>query len=141
MAKVTGSTRDFINAKAKTYLKRPAAANNLWNHQLQQGRNILKDGKPLYPDGFKLKLADGQIGTTFDTETSRVLTESLAQYMYDILPEGKQTSTRKITKDEPTESEINRGIASKKSKSNYNCLLYTSPSPRDRQKSRMPSSA
>ena len=26
-------------------------------------------------------------------------------------------------------------------KSNYACLLYTSPSPRDRQKSRMPSSA
>ena len=25
--------------------------------------------------------------------------------------------------------------------SNYSCLLYTSPSPRDRQKSRMPSSA
>ena len=24
---------------------------------------------------------------------------------------------------------------------NWNCLLYTSPSPRDRQKSRMPSSA
>ena len=24
---------------------------------------------------------------------------------------------------------------------NYDCLLYTSPSPRDRQKSRMPSSA
>lgn len=121
MAKVTGSTRDFINAKAKTYLGRPSAANNLWNHQLQQGRNILgKDNKPLYPDGFKLKLADGQIGTAFDTETSRVFTESLAQYMYDILPEGKQTSTRKITKDKPTEGEIKRGIASKKSKTNYN---------------------
>ena len=40
--------------------------------------------------------------------------------MYDILPEGKQTSTRKITKDKPTEGEINRGIASKKSKTNYN---------------------
>ena len=26
-------------------------------------------------------------------------------------------------------------------KQSYNCLLYTSPSPRDRQKSRMPSSA
>ena len=26
-------------------------------------------------------------------------------------------------------------------KKHYNCLLYTSPSPRDRQKSRMPSSA
>ena len=33
--------------------------------------------------------------------------------------------------------------ASKKAKKKYNadCLLYTSPSPRDRQKSRMPSSA
>ena len=28
-----------------------------------------------------------------------------------------------------------------KNENNYNCLLYTSPSPRDRQKSRMPSSA
>ena len=27
------------------------------------------------------------------------------------------------------------------SKNKYSCLLYTSPSPRDRQKSRMPSSA
>ena len=101
MAKITGSTRDFINAKAKTYLKRPSAANNLWNHQLQQGRNILgPDGKPLYPDGFKLKLANGQIGTTFDTETSKVFTEALAQYMYDILPEGKQSSVRDIKKDD-----------------------------------------
>jgi len=121
LAKVTGSTRDFINAKAKTYLKRPAAANNLWNHQLQQGRNIIdpNTGKPMYPDGFKLKLADGQIGTTFDTETSKVFTEALAQYMYDMLPEGKQGSVRKITKDEPTEGEIRRGKAAKESKSNY----------------------
>jgi len=106
MAKVTGSTKDFINAKAKTYLKRPSAANNLWNHQLQQGRNIIdpKTGKQKYPDGFKLKLADGQIGTTFDTETSKVFTESLAQYMYDILPEGKQGSVRKITKEKPSAS-------------------------------------
>jgi len=107
MAKVTGSTRDFINAKAKTYLKRPAAANNLWNHQLQQGRNIIDPAtrKQKYPDGFKLKLADGQIGTTFDTETSKVFGEALAQYMYDILPEGKQGSVRKIIKDEPTATE------------------------------------
>jgi hypothetical protein len=121
LAKVTGSTKDFINAKAKTYLKRPAAANNLWNHQLQQGRNIINPdtGKPMYPDGFKLKLADGQIGTTFDTETSKVFGEALAQYMYDILPEGKQGSVRKIKKDDPTEAEIKRGKAAKESKSNY----------------------
>lgn len=109
LARVTGSTRDFINSKAKTYLKRPAAANNLWNHQLQQGRNIIdpETGKPMYPDGFKLKLADGQIGTTFDTETSKVFTEALAQYMYDILPEGKQGSVRKITKDEDKDVKTN----------------------------------
>ena len=33
-----------------------------------------------------------------------------------------------------------RAIVSKEKKG-YSCLLYTSPSPRDRQKSRMPSSA
>ena len=108
MAKVTGSTKDFINTKAASYLGRPSAANNLWNHQLQQGRNILgKDNKPLYPDGFKLKLADGQIGTAFDTETSKVFTESLAQYMYDILPKGKQGSVRKTSKDKLTQAQIN----------------------------------
>ena len=32
-------------------------------------------------------------------------------------------------------------IAALKSQLNKSCLLYTSPSPRDRQKSRMPSSA
>ena len=37
----------------------------------------------------------------------------------------------------PTEEEINTKIAVLKNA----CLLYTSPSPRDRQKSRMPSSA
>ena len=34
------------------------------------------------------------------------------------------------------------GVASRKEKKIYqSCLLYTSPSPRDRQKSRMPASA
>ena len=36
--------------------------------------------------------------------------------------------------DRPTRGQPSRGQA-------YSCLLYTSPSPRDRQKSRMPSSA
>ena len=37
--------------------------------------------------------------------------------------------------------ELCKGIVQKTSKQKYICLLYTSPSPRDRQKSRMPSSA
>ena len=38
--------------------------------------------------------------------------------------------------DETMEAHVRLGIDPK-----YTCLLYTSPSPRDRQKSRMPSSA
>ena len=38
--------------------------------------------------------------------------------------------------DETVEAHVRLGIDPK-----YTCLLYTSPSPRDRQKSRMPSSA
>ena len=34
-----------------------------------------------------------------------------------------------------------KGGRVKKKKQGYNCLLYTSPSPRDRTRSRMPSSA
>ena len=99
--RVIAATKSFIDAKAASYLGRASAANNLWNHQLQQGRNIIgPDGKQLYPDGFKLKLADGQIGTVFDTETSKVFTEALSQYMYDILPEGRKLSHRKIQEQE-----------------------------------------
>ena len=38
-----------------------------------------------------------------------------------------------VSDDEPVEPEVEQNIIA--------CLLYTSPSPRDRQKSRMPSSA
>ena len=44
-----------------------------------------------------------------------------------------------INKD--TDGHLNLYITNIKSDSLYDCLLYTSPSPRDRQKSRMPSSA
>ena len=43
----------------------------------------------------------------------------------------KMNSNRRAEKDRVI-SELNKG---------YNCLLYTSPSPRDRTRSRMPSSA
>ena len=49
----------------------------------------------------------------------------------DILGMGKVSSHGGVT----------RGVVSNIDKTVLACLLYTSPSPRDRQKSRMPSSA
>ena len=102
MPSVIASTKSYISSKAKSYLKRPSAVNNLWTHTLDQGRNI-KDanGNLKYPKGFKLKLSEGAPGTAFDEQTSQVFTEALAQYMYDILPEGKQGSVRKIPETKP----------------------------------------
>ena len=40
-----------------------------------------------------------------------------------------------------TDTSLNLGSKAAGNIQTYNCLLYTSPSPRDRQKSRMPSSA
>ena len=53
-----------------------------------------------------------------------------------ILPSGGGTIP---TEDEVIDDEIRRGTSV--NDLTNNCLLYTSPSPRDRQKSRMPSSA
>ena len=51
----------------------------------------------------------------------------------------------KKMKQETIQAGLERGQSKSEAKNEYrelkNCLLYTSPSPRDRQKSRMPSSA
>ena len=59
----------------------------------------------------------------------------------DINPEGK--IGRLVTKSEPftAEQNSNRKPTRQENSLYIICLLYTSPSPRDRQKSRMPSSA
>ena len=56
--------------------------------------------------------------------------EELVQQMFDDLYDGLK---------EEIEEGVN--ILLERKWQPYNCLLYTSPSPRDRQKSRMPSSA
>ena len=54
---------------------------------------------------------------------------------------GKKERKKKVKTDEKTEEEKRRMEERKKRLQQKLCLLYTSPSPRDRQKSRMPSSA
>ena len=72
--------------------------------------------------------------TTPDDPTSAVLVQysdgyptHAIDYIFEV---GKQITDRKISLDGASQS----GLL-------FSCLLYTSPSPRDRQKSRMPSSA
>ena len=50
-------------------------------------------------------------------------------------PERRASFDLELNKQKAVEVELDKGAAS------IGCLLYTSPSPRDRQKSRMPSSA
>ena len=105
----TAST-PFITAQINSFIKHPDQANNLWNHQLQQGKNILdpETGKQLYPDGFKLESADGQVGTAFNSESSDVFGKAYtAWFLEDIIKKGGNASNyRKITPDEPTDAEL-----------------------------------
>ena len=56
---------------------------------------------------------------------------------FPLPPFTKEMAIEKIQKAEDAWNSKNPESVSKA----YTCLLYTSPSPRDRQKSRMPSSA
>ena len=55
-----------------------------------------------------------------------------------MIPERAQTILDFWFKETPSEMRFKKD---EKFDQKINCLLYTSPSPRDRQKSRMPSSA
>ena len=67
-----------------------------------------------------------------DDEVGRMIAEAMDKVSTD------GVITVEESKSLATELEITEGMAFDRG---YSCLLYTSPSPRDRQKSRMPSSA
>ena len=54
---------------------------------------------------------------------------------------SNKISKSSYSKKKKIKKNIVNGVAYVQSTFNNTCLLYTSPSPRDRQKSRMPSSA
>ena len=80
-------------------------------------------------------------------KSSSIPLERNVQYKFEFVPMGDSPEQLKITIDGVfsetfvlEKTLVDTGI-SKYYTWNYVCLLYTSPSPRDRQKSRMPSSA
>lgn len=93
---VAAASSSFISAKSKSYLKRPAAALNVWNHILDQGRGI-NDGEPI-----ELELSKGTAGTAFTPESSKIFTDAMSQYAFNLLPKGNQGTTRRL-KPTPTD--------------------------------------
>jgi len=88
---VAAASSSFISAKSKSYLKRPAAALNVWNHILDQGRSI-NNGEPI-----ELELSKGTAGTAFTPESSKIFTEAMSQYAFNLLPKGNQGTIRRLT--------------------------------------------
>ena len=92
--------------------------------------------------GIILNGVTGRMGTNQHLERSLcsiikdggILLESGERIMPNIILTGRSNEKLKKLAEEHGPSTIGKPFP-------YTCLLYTSPSPRDRQKSRMPSSA
>src|SRR5674476_1037048 len=109
-----------------------------------------KTGVPL--TGTSVFLAKTTVGTITDKDGKYIIDTSVKADTILFSFIGYETESRSISKVEHqiidvrlklsaialNEVIVNRGKTSYKNKNNP-CLLYTSPSPRDRQKSRMPS--
>ena len=95
-----------------------------------------KDGNALASDPESILKVEAQFGTNLfkPVETTLSYAVTYTHTIPGVDSDGESYPVDTITKDI---SEI-RAISEEKAS---NCLLYTSPSPRDRQKSRMPSSA
>ena len=64
--------------------------------------------------------------------------DSISYYVPSLYVDIEELAEKR---DIPAEKLVNGLGLKKMATPDYDCLLYTSPSPRDRQKSRMPSSA
>ena len=86
---------------------------------------------------FKTKELLNKAFTSFDSNRASTDLGEVLEELY-----GEKKSTRAIGRYLGSLVGVILGnFVLKKEKTNYSCLLYTSPSPRDRQRSRMPSSA
>ena len=122
---VAGTTEAIQRPLVRAFIDRQAAHAPLTKHYAINITTELKgtDGTPsasVLPEVNRLLKASG-LSQTLDTST----------HVYEWLADPS-SSTDKFEVDCRFEELID---------GNYYCLLYTSPSPRDRQKSRMPSSA
>ena len=97
--------------------------------------SLFIDGEFSTPDGFYQLSGKEQIAnSTSLQELSLVIDKNTRAQLYKISVFGASTGRLTSTSQLYTYDEINDALFN-------NCLLYTSPSPRDMRRSRMPSSA
>ena len=115
-------------------------------------KNFKKKGVPIQGVGMQEHLSiDGPSGEEID-KTLTMLAEigvraHITELDIDVLPSVWNLPTAEVSTRfdyTPARDPYTKGLPKdmeEKLAKRYDCLLYTSPSPRDRQKSRMPSSA
>jgi len=96
-ADIETTATPFINAQISSFLKFPEKAKNMWSHVLNS----------YAPKGTELKYADGQVGTAFDGESSKIFGIAYADWFLDDLRKkgGNTSNYKKIKPDEPTAAE------------------------------------
>ena len=91
--------------------------------------DALKKKKPIYTD--QVPEVQDMGNTPFDDLSQSDTAKTVARAMARLAPNQRAALTLSYY----------QGVSQREGARIMNCLLYTSPSPRDRQKSRMPSSA
>ena len=84
---------------------------------------------------------DADIDGTLEADAVTVNGSSLASVIQGTTVNSATTGTNVVITDNENTSETNAIVFVANADLDGNCLLYTSPSPRDRTRSRMPSSA
>ena len=77
----------------------------------------------------------------FTVDANTDFLDELVDLDFEDVFEAVRDAVLLAAKQDPSEEELLNGQAAATIAAIWACLLYTSPSPRDRQKSRMPSSA
>ena len=120
---ITEEIRDLITTRRRVYKKEKRSA--YWKRIKKESSDLIKKEKRCFFDKFKMKAQEEN-------------NPSLYYKAIRMLKDKERPAPFDVTKLRPglTDKEIAEDLADY-----FGCLLYTSPSPRDRQKSRMPSSA
>lgn len=97
-ADIETTATPFITAQVNSFLKFPEKAKNIWSHVLNG----------YAPEGAELNYANGQVGTAFDEESSKMFSEAYTAWFLDDLRKkgGNASNYNKIKPEKEKEKEV-----------------------------------